>query len=203
MTCAACQARVQRALAAEPGVIDASVNLLTNSAAVRYDVAAVAPQRLIDAVRATGYGAELPRTDRNPLQVDSAQQNAEAHEARSLAIKATVSVIAGAFGMLLSMLFMGNLVGNYMLLALTTGILLWAGRDIYQRAWTAALHRSANMNTLIALGTGSAFIYSVVATVAPDLFARNGIAPDVYYEAVMFIIGLVLAGRAIEARARR
>jgi Cu+-exporting ATPase len=59
------------------------------------------------------------------------------------------------------------------------------------------------MNTLVALGTGSAFIYSLVATVAPSLFARNGIAPDVYYEAVIFIIGLVLAGRAIEARARR
>jgi Cu+-exporting ATPase len=203
MTCAACQARVQRALASEPGVIDASVNLLTNSAAVRYDAAAVAPERLIDAVRATGYGAELPRTDANPLQVDSAQENAEAQEARSLAIKATVSVIAGALGMLLSMVLMGNLGVNYVLLALTTGILLWAGRDIYRRAWKALLHGSANMNTLIALGTGSAFIYSVVATVAPDLFARNGIAPDVYYEAVMFIIGLVLAGRAIEARARR
>ena len=202
MTCAACQARVQRALAAEPGVIDAAVNLLTNSAAVRYDAAAVAPERLIDAVRATGYGAELPRADANPLQVDSARENAEAHEARLLVIKATVSVSAGALGMLL-MLSMGNLVVNYVLLALTTGILLWAGRDIYRRAWNAALHRSANMNTLIALGTGSAFIYSVVATVAPDLFARNGIAPDVYYEAVMFIIGLVLAGRAIEARARR
>ncbi|HMI45003.1 MAG TPA: heavy metal translocating P-type ATPase, partial [Gemmatimonadaceae bacterium] len=203
MTCAACQARVQRALAAEPGVIDASVNLLTNSAAVRYDAAAVAPERLIDAVRATGYDAELPRTDPIPLQVDSAQENAEARESRLLAIKATVSVIAGTLGMLLSMLLMGNLVVNYVLLALTTGILLWAGRDIYRRAWKALLHRSANMNTLIALGTGSAFIYSVVATVAPDLFARNGIAPDVYYEAVMFIIGLVLAGRAIEARARR
>ena len=203
MTCAACQARVQRALASEPGVIDASVNLLTNSAAVRYDAAAVAPQRLIDAVRATGYGAELPPTDANPLQVDSAQESAEAHEASSLAIKATASVVAGTLGMLLSMLLMANLVVNYWLLALTTGILLWAGRDIYRRAWRALLHRSANMNTLIALGTGSAFVYSVVATVAPDLFARNGIAPDVYYEAVMFIIGLVLAGRAIEARARR
>ena len=203
MTCAACQARVQRALAAEPGVIDASVNLLTSTAAVRYAPTAVAPQRLIDAVRATGYGAELPRIDANPLLPDSAQESAEAGEARSLAIKATVSVVTGAVAMLLSMPFMGNPFVNYVLLVLTTGILGWAGRDIYRRAWKAVLHRSADMNTLVALGTGSAFIYSVVATVAPALFARNGIAPDVYYEAVMFIIGLVLAGRAIEARARR
>jgi Cu+-exporting ATPase len=105
--------------------------------------------------------------------------------------------------MLLSMLFMGDAFVNYALLVITSGILAWAGRDIYRRAWKAVTHRSADMNTLVALGTGSAFVYSVVATVAPSLFARNGIAPDVYYEAVIFIIGLVLAGRAIEARARR
>ena len=203
MTCAACQARVQRALVAEPGVIDATVNLLTNTAAVRYDGGTVAPQRLVDAVRATGYGAELPNIDGSPVQTDAAQENVEAREARSLAIKATVSVAVGAFAMLLSMSLMGIPLVNYVLLGVTTAILAWAGGDIYKRAWKAILHRAADMNTLIALGTGSAFIYSVFATVAPGLFARNGIVPDVYYEAVLFILGLVLAGRAIEARARR
>ena len=203
MTCAACQARVQRALASEPGVIDASVNLLTNSAAVRYDPSTVEPQRLVDAVRATGYDAELPPVEETPLGPDSAQEEAAAREARSLTIKAAVSVFAGALAMLLSMLLMGNALANYVLLVLTTGILAWAGRDIYRRAWKAIRHGSADMNTLIALGTGSAFLYSLVATVAPSLFTRNAIAPDVYYEAVILIIGLVLAGRAIEARARR
>jgi Cu+-exporting ATPase len=203
MTCAACQARVQRALSAEPGVIDASVNLVTHRAAVHFDPAAVTAQRLIDAVRATGYDAELPSADDDSLTPDSAEVDAEAQEARALATKAGVSVLAGIVSMLLSMLVMRSSVVNYVLLAVTTGILAWAGRDIYRRAWKAFLHRSADMNTLIALGTGSAFLYSLVATVAPDLFTRNGIAPDVYYEAVILIIGLVLAGRAIEARARR
>ncbi len=203
MTCAACQARVQRALSVEPGVIDASVNLVTSSAAVRYDPAAVSPQGLIEAVRATGYDAELPVAESSPLSTDTARQEAEVREARALAIKATGSVLAGALAMLFSMLLMGNPIVNYLLLVLTSWILVWAGRDIYRRAWRAIRHRSADMNTLVALGTGSAFIYSLVATVAPSLFARNGIAPDVYYEAVIFIIGLVLAGRAIEARARR
>jgi P-type Cu+ transporter len=203
MACAACQARVQRALAAVPGVMDASVNLVTRSAAVHYDPSSVTPQRLIEAVRATGYDAELRPVDAEMLAVDSAADDGEAREARVLAIKASVSVLAGIVGMLLSMLFMGHSVINYLLLAMSSGILLWAGRDIYRRAWKALSHRSADMNTLVALGTGSAFIYSVVATLAPSLFARNGIAPDVYYEAVIFIIGLVLAGRAIEARARR
>ena len=203
MTCAACQARVQRALASEPGVIDASVNLLTNSAAVRYDSSTVEPRRLIDAVRATGYDAELPPLNETPLGPDSAQEEAAAREARSLTIRAVVSVFAGALAMLVSMVLMGDARVSYVLLVLTTGILVWAGRDIYRRAWTAIRHGSADMNTLIALGTGSAFIYSLVATVAPGLFTRNAIAPDVYYEAVILIIGLVLAGRAIEARARR
>jgi Cu+-exporting ATPase len=203
MTCAACQARVQRALSAEPGVIDASVNLVTRSAAVRYDPAAVTPQDLIEAVRATGYDADLPAAEESPLSPDTAREETEVREARSLAVKAIGSVLAGALALLLSMLLMGNPSVNYILLLLTTGILVWAGRDIYRRAWRAIRHRSADMNTLVALGTGSAFVYSLVATVTPNLFARNGIAPDVYYEAVVFIIGLVLAGRAIEARARR
>ena len=203
MTCAACQARVQRALSAEPGVIDASVNLVTRSAAVRYDPATVSPRDLIEAVRATGYDAELPAADEPAPGASSLQDEADVREARSLAIKATVSVLAGALGMVLTMLLMGSALVNYVLLVLTSGILVWAGRDIYRRAWKAVRHRSADMNTLVALGTGSAFLYSLVATVAPALFARNGIAPDVYYEAVIFIIGLVLAGRAIEARARR
>ena len=202
MTCAACQARVQRALSSEPGVVDASVNLLTNTAAVRYDPAAIDPQRLIEAVRATGYDAQLPPREAPPT-LETPTEDAEAREARALTIKAGVSVITGVGAMIMSMAMMASAVANYALLVVTTAILIWAGRDIYRRAWRAARHRSADMNTLVALGTGSAFIYSLVATVAPSLFARNGIAPDVYYEAVIFIIGLVLAGRAIEARARR
>jgi Cu+-exporting ATPase len=202
MTCAACQARVQRALTAEPGVIDASVNLVTKSAAVRYDPTAVSPDRLVEAVRATGYEAALPAADESPVDATTRQESADVMEARDLATKATVSVIAGVLAMAISMLAMASALANYALLALTTTILVWAGRDIYRRALRAVRHRSADMNTLVALGTGSAFLYSLVATVAPTLFTRNGIAPVVYYEAVILIIGLVLAGRAIEARAR-
>src|SRR3979411_2655650 len=86
MTCAACQARVQRALAAEPGVIDASVNLVTKSAAVRYDPAAVSPPRLVEAVRATGYEAELPAAGESSARAMSKREDAEEREARELAI---------------------------------------------------------------------------------------------------------------------
>lgn len=202
MTCAACQARVQRALQGEPGVIDAAVNLVTRSAAVRYDRATVTPERLVDAVRATGYDAQLPDTEEDVLAEESVRAIPEVEEARKLTIRAIVSVLAGAFAMSVSMVSMGNPVVNYSLLAITGAIMVWAGRDIYRGAWKAVRHGSADMNTLVAIGTGSAYLYSVIATVAPHLFMRNGIAADVYYEAVIFIIGLVLAGRAIEARAR-
>ncbi|HEV3052660.1 MAG TPA: heavy metal translocating P-type ATPase, partial [Longimicrobium sp.] len=92
---------------------------------------------------------------------------------------------------------------SYGLLALTVGIMAWAGRHFYTRAWAAFRHRSADMNTLIAIGTGAAFVYSVAATVAPGFFLARGIQPDVYYEAVVFIIALILTGNAMEARAKR
>ena len=199
MTCAACQARVQRALQSEPGVSDATVNLVTNSAAVVYDPTTVTPQRLIDAVRATGYDAVLPSREDDVVEKSA---RAEVEHARSLTIKAVTSVIAGVFAMGLSMAAMGVAAANYALLALTAVVMSWAGRDIYRAAWKTLRHKSADMNVLVTLGTVSAFIYSAVATIAPQLFARNGIAAEVYYEAVIFIIGLVLAGRAIEARAR-
>ncbi len=91
----------------------------------------------------------------------------------------------------------------YGLLALTVGIMGWAGRHFYTRAWAAFRHHSADMNTLIAVGTGAAFVYSVAATVAPGFFIARGVQPDVYYEAVVFIIALILMGNAMEARAKR
>jgi Cu+-exporting ATPase len=96
---------------------------------------------------------------------------------------------------------MQAVMGALMIAAL--GVMLWAGRHFYTRAWAAFRHHSADMNTLIAVGTGAAFLYSVVATVAPSLFFRNGLAPDVYYEAVIIIIALILTGNAFESRAKR
>lgn len=91
---------------------------------------------------------------------------------------------------------------KYALLLLTIVVIGWAGRQFYTRAWTAFRHRTADMNTLIAVGTGAAFLYSLAATLAPGLFLRHGVAPEVYYEAVAMIIALVLTGNALESRAR-
>lgn len=90
-----------------------------------------------------------------------------------------------------------------LLLVMTAFVMSWAGRHFYTRAWAALRHHSADMNTLIALGTGAAFLYSIMATVSPGFFITRGVAPDVYYEAVVIILALILLGNALEARAKR
>ncbi len=91
---------------------------------------------------------------------------------------------------------------RWFLFALAAFILGWAGRRFYTKAWSALLHKTADMNTLVALGTGAAFLYSAAGTIAPGFFVAHGIAPDVYFEAAILIIGLVLTGNALESRAK-
>jgi Cu+-exporting ATPase len=235
MTCAACQASVQKALQRQPGVLDAAVNLMMHNAAVTYDPAVTRPESLVEAIRETGYEAELPRPERTAFEEQTARDRAQEEEFRSLRRKALVSGAAGVLAMLLSMPLMGMHHGpvadpfmrwamesltpvlraalpwlyrlppavlSYSLLFLTVSVMGWAGRHFYTRAWRGFRHHSADMNTLIAVGTGAAFLYSLLATLAPGFFLARGVAPDVYYEAVVIIIALILTGNALEARAK-
>jgi P-type Cu+ transporter len=239
MTCAACQARVQRALQTAPGVADASVNLMLANAAIAYDPDVTSPEALVAVVEATGYGAALPEAGQSAIAEQAAQDEAQETEFRALRTKAIVAAVAGTIAMVASMPLMagdahphGTTVDPFMqwamgwltppltaafpflyalpaaalswsLLAITLGTMAWAGRHFYVRAWAACRHHSADMNTLVAVGTGAAFAYSVVATAAPSAFTSRGLAPDAYYEAVILIIAFVLTGNAFEARAKR
>jgi len=207
MTCAACRASVQRALSKEPGVLDAAVNLMTESAAVTFDPALTTPATIVGAIQRTGYEAKLPSRDRDALAEQDARDRAHAREYEVLRRKAIVSGIIGVIVMLVSMALMGESSHprtlSWALLAVTVFVMTWAGRHFYVRGWTGLRRRSPDMNTLIAIGTGAAFLYSAVATLAPGLFLRHGLAPDVYYEAVIIIIALILTGNTLEARAKR
>ena len=197
MTCAACSARVQRTLERTPGVSGANVNLMTGSATVSYDPASTTPERLVEAIRETGYGAELPEAGVPVEDLAGADEAARNRERRELRLKFGVSLTAALLSMALSMP-----PRPWLLLALTLPVMGWAGRQFYTRAWAAFRHRSADMNTLIAVGTGAAFGYSLFVTVAGDWLAVRGIQPHVYYEPVIWIITLVLLGNLLEARAR-
>jgi Cu+-exporting ATPase len=91
---------------------------------------------------------------------------------------------------------------RWFLLLLTLASMVWAGAEIYRRAWQAALHRSTNMNTLVALGTGAAFVYSAAATIAPGFFEQRGLSADVYFESVILILAFLLLGNLLDERAR-
>src|SRR3954463_7250914 len=234
MHCAGCSSRVQQALESTPGVSAANVNLMTNSATVDFDPSAVSPERLVEAIRETGYGAELPAQRESTTELIAQQDAARASEIRELRQKFSISLAAGILAMLLSvplasadpgttqdpvmrmMMPLSRMlqrmvpgiadvpadVWRCLLLALTIPVVVWAGRHFYSRAWAAARHRIADMNTLIALGTGAAFLFSLAMTLADDWFAARGVSPEVYYEAVVWIIALVLLGNLLEARAK-
>jgi len=200
MTCAACQARVQRALARAPGVEDASVNLLLHNASVTFDSDATSPEQLVEAIKATGYEASVPEAPSESqwsaaFAQETERDRALAREQKTLAWKAGVSLTVGLLAMVVMM-------PPFVLLVLTTAVMIWAGRHFYVRAWAAARHGSSDMNTLISVGTGAAYLYSVVATLAPGVFLDRGLKPDVYYEAVILIIALILVGNWLEARAK-
>ena len=201
MTCAACQARVQRTLQKQGGVDDAVVNLMMENATVTYDPAAITPDRLVAAIRETGYGAELPSADQTAFEAQEQQEASQAEYVATLRRKIIVSGTVAVLAMSLSMMSMSR-VTTWLLLAATVFTMGWSGREFYTRAWAAFRHRAADMNTLVAVGTGSAFLYSLFATIAPGYFVRRGVAPDVYYEAVVIIIALVLTGNMFEARAK-
>lgn len=224
MTCAACQARVQRALQRAPGVVDASVNLMMHTAAVTFDAAVASPESLIEVIRKTGYGAERAPDNESVLEEQRAREASDAREYATLKRKAVVSGVVGAVAMVVSMLpvSMAGMPGSmdagstsgpmglsaaatfirWALLAASLLVMTWAGRHFYRHAWTAFRGHSADMNTLVAVGTGAAFLYSVVATVAPEVFVNRGVPADVYFEAVIIILAFVLTGNVFEARAK-
>ena len=196
MHCAACQARVQGALQSMPGVTDAAVNLMTHSATVTYDPGSVTPAAVVDRVRSTGYDAQPPADEASAIEEQESLDREQAAAFRTLAWKAAVALAAGVVVAVAPL-------PPPILLAITFAVMAGPGRLFYLRAWSAARHRSANMDTLIAVGTSAAFIMSALATLVPDVFIRRGVTPDAYYEAVVFIIALVLVGNALEARATR
>ncbi len=234
MTCAACSARVQRTLDRTAGVTQASVNLMTNAATVVYDPERTSPHRLVDVIRETGYGAELPAPDAS-LDADLQREARDrARELRLLGLKAAVALTGAGAAMVLSLPLMssGFFVGfdpfmrimmlltipvsrvwpglflidhdtlRFILLAYTPPVVLLTGGQFFSRAWQALRHRTTNMNTLIALGSGSALLLSVAATLLPGWFIAHNFTPDVYYEAVLWIIAFLVLGDFFEERAK-
>jgi Cu+-exporting ATPase len=216
MSCVSCQHHVEAALRAMAGVESARVDLMAHRASVVFDPALAAPQQLIEVIRGAGYDAVLPRAgDSGAPAQDCAADSASSR-------KAWVTLTAGAAAMLLAMPLGAELSGmamgafdhalmrllpwlyalpagllRWLLLLMTATVVAWAGRGIYVSAIRALRHGATNMNTLVSLGTAVAFVYSAYATLAPAA------GRQVYFDAVLLILGFLLLGKSLEGRAKR
>jgi P-type Cu+ transporter len=211
MTCAACANRIEKRLNKQAGVEKASVNFATERATINYDRQATSVENLIQTIRETGYDT-VGITESADDSLEKAHQTEYAELKRNFWIAAALSlpvlVIAMSHGAIDFLNFHGV---NWLQLALTTPVVFYCGAQFYQGAWAAFRHRAADMNTLIAIGTGTAYIYSVAATVYPSSFnvsagsmseMNSAMNVPVYYEAASVIIALILLGRMLEARAK-
>jgi Cu+-exporting ATPase len=222
MHCAACAVRIVGALKKAPGVTRAAVNFATGHATVDFDPDTTAASELREVVRGTGYDAVLPapgnREAGDTVDVSEVARDDEYSSTRLRFLVATGLTIP------IAVLAMGGHVipawepilhfpgSVWLQLALCTPVLFWAGGEFFRGAWAAARHRAADMNTLVAIGSFSAYAYSVVATVIPEWVSvgetgeHAGHEPvatvGVYFEVAAIIIALILLGRLLEARAR-
>ncbi|GAB3832573.1 heavy metal translocating P-type ATPase [Hymenobacter jeollabukensis] len=211
MTCASCARFVEKALTRTPGVQRAVVNLATEKATVDYQPAQVDRAGLTAAVVNAGYGvAALPAPTvsaaERTAELDAQKAAAYARLKRRFQVALGLTLVIMPASMLLMlpavMMRVPMTAANYALLLLTLPVLLYSGREFYTSAWNAFRHRAANMDTLVAVGTGAAFLYSLAATVAPGLFTARGLAAEVYYDTTATIITLILLGKVLEQRAK-
>ena len=211
MTCGSCVNRIERFLRATDGVEAASVNLATELATIRYLPDVAGQERFVEAVEAAGYevrvqperGAGEPVTS---LAAEAALNDQRRdHESRSLLRQALAS-IAVAIAIMVAMFVPQTRIPmeaiNWIALVPATIIQVWAGARFYRAASRAARHGTANMDTLIAVGTTAAWLYSVGVTLFPEAIHQAGLHPETYFDASTIIIGLVLLGRWLEGRAK-
>ncbi len=204
MHCASCVQRVEKALLQKSGIMDAAVNLATERAKVIYEPALLDLEDIKRTIEAAGYQAEERPSVGKGVDMEKTRRE---KEYRALKTKFLSGLVLGILVFLGSSRhwfpwvpeFLGNF---YVLLVLTTPIQFGIGWQFYRGAWRALKHRSADMNTLIAVGTSAAYLYSVLATVFPSLFATSGIPANVYFDTSALIIVLILLGRLLEARAK-
>ncbi|MBE9108206.1 copper-translocating P-type ATPase [Nodosilinea sp. LEGE 07298] len=210
MSCAACASTIEDAIRSVPGVEACSVNFGAEQAAVTYDPHQTNLTHIQAAVDEAGYTAQPMSEDPLAAEDDAERREREA-ENRQLTRKAVFSLIIGGIlvvGSLPMMLglpipFIPMWLHNpWLQLVLTAPVLFWAGNSFFINAWKALKRHSASMDTLVAVGTGTAFLYSLFPTIYPQWFIAQGLNPDVYFEAAAVIVALILLGRLLENRAK-
>ena len=198
MSCASCAANTEATLNNQVGVVRAEVNYANTSAKVEYIPSLVTAQQLKEAVQAAGY--DLLINDSNEAKESLA--NIKANQYQALRKRAIGALILAVPLFVIGMFFMDMPYGNHIMWALATPMVLVYGRQFFVGAWKQVKHRSANMDTLVAISTGTAYVYSVLITLFPNFMHRMGIHAHVYFEAAGIVIAFILLGKLLEEKAK-
>lgn len=197
MTCAACAVSVESMLKATPGVKNAAVNLANQSAAVEYDETLAKPIDLQNAVRSIGYDLVIESENSQAIQEEAQAKYFSQIKQRTIWSAAlTVPVV------ILGMFLMDLPYANYISMVLTAPVIFYFGRSFFVNAWKQAKHGKANMDTLVALSTGIAFVFSVFNTLYPQFWHSRGLHAHVYFEAAAVVITFISLGKLLEENAK-
>ncbi|MCH6198527.1 heavy metal translocating P-type ATPase [Aquiflexum sp. LQ15W] len=196
MSCAACALSVEKTLSNSHGVKSVSVNYANHVALLEWEEDVVSLEKLQQEIQSTGYDLMIE----DVLQEDLERMQLEAYQ--KLRKKTLYAGILALPVFLIGMFWMNMPYGNYIMWALTTPVLLVMGRQFFTQAWKLAGNRQANMDTLVALSTGIAYIYSSFNTFFPEYLAARGLEVHVYFEAASVIIFFILLGKTLESGAK-
>lgn len=196
MSCAGCAMSVEQVLSQTKGVKEAKVNFAASTVMVEYDESVVTPTDLQEAVQAAGYDLILEEETESDIEI---RQRKEYHKLRQNTIGAIVFSLPV---FIIGMFFMHMPYGDWIMLICTVPVILVFGRHFYINAWQQLRHGRANMDTLVAVSTGIAFLFSLFTTIYPQYWTSRGLEAHVYYEAAAVIIALILLGRLLESRAK-
>lgn len=198
MTCTSCAAGVEKTISSLEGVNFAAVNFATESVQVDYIPSKINPIDIQKAVRESGYDMiiEEDKSHKETLE--------EIHDKRHKALKhkTTWAIVLAIPVMIIGMFMMDIPYANLIMLVLSTPVVLWLGRDFFINAWKQAKNRTANMDTLVALSTGTAYIFSLFNMLFPQVWESKGLEAHVYFEAAAVIIAFILIGKLLEERAK-
>ena len=198
MSCASCATNTEATLNNQLGVIKAEVNYANTSAKVEYIPSLVTAQQLKEAVQAGGYDLLIDEGN----AVKESMESIKADQYQVLKKRAIGSLILSVPLLIIGMFYMDMPYANYIMWVLATPMVVVYGRQFFTGAWKQAKHRSANMDTLVAVSTGTAYIYSVLITLFPNFMHRMGIHSHVYFEAAGIVIAFILLGKVLEEKAK-
>lgn len=199
MSCASCAISAESIVKELKGVVNASVNFATATLAVEYLPNEISPENMRDAIQDGGYDLlieEDENTTAETLEEIHRKKFGDLKRKTILAIVLSIPVVA------IGMFFMHMPYANEIMWALSTPVIFWLGKGFFINAWKQAKHKSANMDTLVALSTSVAYLFSVFNTLFPDFWIARGVEPHVYFEAASVIIAFILLGRLLEEKAK-